>query len=235
MCHNGDCDYFPAPDPTGTFSGEIEGVVFGETTAAKKIAIIPDIYGPGPFYQGFAQYLSQHDAAAFLVNPFAALGDLTEVTREAAFARRHRLEDKAFVDRFAAFCEANRITGIVGFCLGGSYVFELARRNSSQDLVGFYGFPQGMENSDPLPIPFDYLAELEKPHLSLMPGQDASVGRDNVERLKVIGDTTEGLDVRVYEQSGHGFLTDVDSDNQTLRSNAVDALEACSRHLGLAA
>ena len=236
MCHDKASGYFPAPRSTGSIKGQVEGLTFGNANAKLKIAIIPDIYGTNAFYQGLATRLTaQGTAAVSLVNPFAGLGDLPEITREAAFGRRQKVKDKEFVDRFQAFCESQAITGVVGFCLGGFYVFELARRNVSQALVGFYGFPQGMQNQDPLPDPFDYLGGLSKTHLSLMPGQDASVGRENVDRLARLGDTTEGLQVRVYEESGHGFLSDVDSGDEALRANALAALAECERHLGLTA
>jgi len=233
MCHDKASAYFPRPNPTGSFKEEVEGLTFGNADAGTKIAVIPDIYGLNGFYRGFATRLAERGAAVFLANPFAGLGELPEVTREAAFGRRRKVKDKDFVDRFEAFCRSRETTAVVGFCLGGTYVFELARRNVEQALIGFYGFPQGMENRDPLPDPFDYLGGLSKPHLSLMPGQDASVGVDNVRRLAALGDDNEGLTVRVYEESGHGFLSDVDSADGTLRANALAALGECERHAGL--
>lgn len=235
MCHGEPSPSFPEPDVRGRVSAEVEALVFGDDDAAKSIAIIPDIYGPNLFYQGFATYLAGKNAKVFLTNPFAGLGELKEATREAAFERRHKVKDKAFVDAFESFCDSRGVTGVVGFCLGGYYVFELARRDVRQDLVGFYGFPQGMENQDPLQAPFRYLESLDKEHTSLMPGQDASVGRENVDRLAEMAKVNPGIRLQVYEESGHGFLTDLDSDDEKLRANAEDALRRCERALALEA
>lgn len=227
MCHGEPSPYFPEPIVDGEFSAEVEGLAFGSETALTRIAVIPDIYGLNQFYRGFCTHLASKGGRVFLVDPFANLGGLREITREAAFARRMKVCDKAFVDRFQAFCTSHKIGGVVGFCLGGYYVFELARRDVSQDLVGFYGFPQGMQNIDPLPTPFDYLASIKKPHTCLMPGQDQSVGVENVKRLGEMATTNPSLKLKIYEASGHGFLKDLDSEDAQLRSNAEDALATC--------
>ncbi len=227
MCHGEPSPSFPAPVVDGEFSHEVDGLTFGSETASIRIAVIPDIYGLNQFYQGFCTHLASKGSRVFLVNPFAGLGGLSEMTREAAFARRMKVRDTAFVDQFEAFCTSHSVGGVVGFCLGGCYVFELARRNVSQDLVGFYGFPQGMQNIDPLPMPFDYLGSIKKPHTCLMPGQDQSVGIENVKRLGEIAATNQSLNLKIYAASGHGFLKDLDSEDAELKSNAEDALATC--------
>lgn len=233
MCHGEPSPSFPAPRVTGEFSAEVEGLVFGEDGADKTIAVIPDIYGLNRFYAGFCTHLASKGAKVYLVNPFAGLGDLPEVSREAAFERRHKVRDKAFVDAFQSFCESHAVTGVIGFCLGGSYVFELARRGVSQDLVGFYGFPQGMTNQDPLQTPFDYLESVEKEHINLVPGRDRVVGPENVARLAALAEVNPAVRVHLYEESGHGFLKDLDEDDTVLRANAQDALRQCEKSVGL--
>lgn len=233
MCHGEPSESFPTPEVTGEIHAEVAALTFGRESAEKRIAILPDIYGLNQFYRGLSTYLSGKACQVFLVNPFDGLDPLPKVTRDAAFARRSNVADRDFVDRFEAFCGSHRIDGVVGFCLGGLYVFELARREVAQNLVGFYGFPQGMQNIDPLPVPFDYLGTLTKPHACLMPGQDASVGIENIERLAKIAETKESLRLRLYPESGHGFLTDLDSDDAQLKANAVDALTHCECVLGL--
>ncbi len=233
MCHGAASAYFPAPEPKGSVSGAMESLVFGDSNADKKIVLIPDIYGPNAFYQGLATRLAGKGACVYLVNPFAGLGELPEATREAAFARRHEVRDRQCVDSLEQFCADQGVTGVVGFCLGGSYVFELSRRGARQNLVGFYGFPQGMENQDPLDKPFDYLSTTTTPQLCLMPGQDQSVGVDNVVKLAEVAAANDAIDLHVYTESGHGFLADLDSDDAVLRSNAEQALARCEQALGL--
>ena len=234
MCHGAPSPSFPAPDVRGEVSAEVEALVFGDESAAKSVAVIPDIFGLNQFYRGFATYLASKGAKVYLTNPFAGLGALPEATREAAFARRHKVRDRAFVNALEAFCASHGVDGVVGFCLGGLYVFDLARRGVPQALVGLYGFPQGLPNQDPLPVPFDYLADVGKWQTCLMPGQDQSVGPDNVARLAEVAQQNPALDLHVYAESGHGFLGDLDSEDERLRGHADDALRRCEQALGLA-
>jgi len=233
MCHTEPSPSFPEPDVKAEISTELNALVFGEENAAKRIAVIPDIYGLGPFYRGFCQRLADKGCLVYLTNPFYGLGELPEMTKEAAFARRHKVKDKSFIDSFEAFCNNQNVDGVVGFCLGGYYVFELARRNVSQDLVGYYGFPQGFQNEEPLAVPFDYLGDIQKPHTCLVPGQDMSVGLENIAKLKEVSAENSTLGLTVYEESGHGFLTDIDSDDKMLRENAWDSLRKCDATLGV--
>ncbi len=233
MCYGEPSPSFPSPDCQDEISAEVESLVFGKANTSSSIVIIPDIYGTSAFYQGLSTLLAQKGARVYLVNPFAGLGDLKEGTREEAFARRHKVHDKAFVDQVEAFCESQKVDSVIGFCLGGYYIFELARRNVAANLVGFYGFPQGMDNIDPLPKPFDYLDSVSKQQLCLMPGQDMAVGIDNVERLAQMAQGNDALQLHVYQESGHTFLKDLDSDDEQLRNNALDALAKCERAVGL--
>ena len=107
-------------------------------------------------------------------------------------------------------------------------------RGVPQALVGLYGFPQGLPNQDPLPVPFDYLADVGKRQTCLMPGRDQSVGVENIARLEEIAQQNPAIDLHLYAESGHGFLTDLDSEDGQLRGHAQDALRRCEQALGLA-
>jgi len=235
MCHGVKSAAFPDPGPFSTYSTAIQASIYGDEDASKKIAILPDIYGCNPFYQGFATHLAEKDARVFLVDIFAGLGDIPKATREAAFERRHALRDKTFVDSFEVFIDAESIDAVVGFCLGGLFVFELARRNVRPVLIGLYPFPQGLKNQDPLDVPFDYLPEVTKQHQILVGADDASLGPENLERLRAVSADNAALDLHVFETSGHGFLADLTSDDALKRENAELALEICERTLGFAA
>ncbi|WP_081493041.1 dienelactone hydrolase family protein [Bradyrhizobium yuanmingense] len=224
MCHGAAVRSFPSPTRDEPFEGLVHGFRFGDPAATNHIAVLPDIYGCNPFYRGLSERFAQRGARVSLVDPFYGLGDLPEVTREAAFARRHKVQDKKFIEQFEQFCVVERVTGVIGFCLGGLYVFELARRDLPVALVGLYGFPQGMPNADPLPVPFDYLAHVARSFTMLMGAQDISVGPDIVARLSAISPSAPAMDLTVYENAGHGFLPLIDSEDPLERDVAVDAL-----------
>lgn len=223
MCHGAAVAAFPSPaEPTG-YKGEVEGFIFGGQ-GGRRIAILPDIYGCNDFYRGLSTYLAHAGAQVYLIDTFAGLGDLPEVTREAAFTRRNKVEDAAFVDRFERFIAAEKIDGVIGFCLGGLYVFELARRGVKADLVGLYGFPQGLPNSDPLPKPFEYLDQVSQPFTMLMGADDETVGVENIAKLQAAAPTCPAMTLKVYVGAGHNFLPFLDSDNEAELAIARDAL-----------
>jgi carboxymethylenebutenolidase len=224
MCHGVASAAFPPIGKYVTATAEPFSLAFGDPAARVRIAILPDIYGPGPFYQGLATYLAERGAFVHLMDPFHELGPMTEPSREAAFARRNGLRDRAYIDGFEHFAREQRITGIAGFCLGGLYVFELARRGLPVNLVSLYGFPQGMANDDPLPVPFDYLDGLPHRHVALFGDQDHSQSPDNLRRMAEIAGRTPGFGLHLFPGSGHGFLGDLDCDDPVRARNARAAL-----------
>ena len=231
MCRTANLNSLPEPADSRVSVGSVTAYAFGSATADVRIAILPDIYGCSPFYRGLATRYAEHGACAFLVDTFAEHGDLAEATREAAFARRHQVRDKSFLDRFERFVTDERITGVAGFCLGGFYVFELARRNVEPALVGLYGFPQGMPNPDPLPVPFDYLPAVSKPFTMMMGAEDHAVGADVIARLERAAPDAPAMDLLVYQGVGHNFLALLDSADPALAAIACDALARMDERL----
>jgi carboxymethylenebutenolidase len=178
-----------------------------------------------------ATWFAKRDACVFLVDPFAEFGDLPSPSKEAAFARRHKVRDLSYVDALEGFIRRRHVSGVVGFCLGGLFIFDLARRGVSAKMVSLYGFPQGMANQDPLPVPFDYLEGLPASHVALFGEADYLQTPQNLEQLQAIARRTPAFSVKIYPKSGHGFLADLDNEDPLLRSNAQDALLLCGNAL----
>lgn len=226
MCHPDAPISLPPPGDFATLSDGVEAFTIG-SDGEHRLAILPDIYGCNDFYRSLATHFSEQGAWVALVNPFAGLGELAEVTREAAFERRHQVRDREFLDRFTEFCARQKISGIIGFCLGGLYVFDLARRHVAASLVALYPFPQGLPNQDSLQVPFEYLSSVDKSHTVLVGDQDHAMADGVLERLQRAADENDAIDLRVFQGSDHGFLSDLDSENAQLRSNAQEALGVC--------
>lgn len=227
MCHGQAVAAFPTPDDAESFSAQVNGYAYGNPDAAAKIAILPDIYGCGPFYQGLATHYAHKGARVYLVDTFSGLGELETGTREEAFARRGKVSDKTFVDNFQAWAGDQGVTGVLGFCLGGLYIFELARRGMNASLVGLYGFPQGLPNQDAIPVPFEYLKDVKQPFTMLLGREDPSVGTENIDALSKMAPQVPTMDLVVYEPVGHDFLPDLDSADPERKSVAQDALARC--------
>lgn len=231
MCHGHAIAAFPAATEAEIYTDIVSGYLWKKAETNHRIAILPDIYGCNPQYKGLATRFHNMGAEVYLIDTFAEFGDLHEMTRELAFERRHKVKDTAFINRFEEFLNRKNITGVVGFCLGGLYVFELARRNVDATLIGLYGFPQGMPNQDPLPIPFDYLPSVTKRHTMLLGYNDPVIGEDNIDRLSNMAPDLSCLNLKVYNGVGHNFLALLDSENTAEVAIAKDALEICDTEL----
>lgn len=232
MCHTRANIALPSPGQADRISDPgATALAYGAPASDHRIIVIPDIYGASPFYRGLSTWYANKGARVFLLDPFAEVGELPEVTREAAFARRAKLRDRACVDAIEDFAGRHRVTGIVGFCLGGLYVFELARRGVNAALISLYGFPQGMPNHDPLPVPFDYLDGLAAQQIAIFGETDYLQTPENFARLKDLAAKNPGFSLRLYPKSGHGFLADLDSQDDTLCTNAHDALALTTKAL----
>jgi len=236
MCHNNAVNALP--EPASWQDRESNGVIHRHYAAKvagsdKRLAIITDIYGCNLFYQSFATYFAEQGWNVELIDLFSELGELKEVTREAAFERRHKLRDGEACDRLQRFIAEQEIAAVIGFCLGGNYVFELAKRGVDIKLVTYYPFPAGLQNQDPLETPLDYLAQLNQPVTVLVGDADDSAGRDNIAQLAQITSANASLDVHVYAGSGHGFLTQLDSEDEDLRTNAEQSLAVCVKAISI--
>jgi carboxymethylenebutenolidase len=225
MCHGNGVAIFGTVVEGDPFAdGDIRGLIFNGGAKA-TIAILPDIYGCTPFYRGLANYLARkHEAKVLLLNPFHAFGDLAEPTRDAAFQRRHKMRDMQFMNSLEMFIAKHNVSGLIGFCLGGLYVFELVRRNIKLALVALYPFPQGLPNQDPLPVPLTYLDRATTSHTVLIGDRDTGLGDIVTQQMRDVAANNPAIDLEVYPGSGHGFLADLDSDNPDLRNNAEAAL-----------
>ena len=229
MCHDAAPSALPAP---GNYRVEKTGCLsywdFTENSKADvRVALLTDIYGCNEFYQSLSTYFALQGWQSHLIDLFADLGELPEITREAAFDRRHKLRDQQCCDYIEQYIKDHNITAVVGFCLGGNFVFELARRNIKVNLIAYYPFPAGLPNEDGLEPAFTYLNQLSTDVCVLIGDKDDRVGLDNVAKLNNLSTANPQLDVSVYKDSKHGFLADMDSPDANLKKNAEDSLAVC--------
>ena len=180
------------------------------------VVIAVDIYGANRFYKGVAERLAAAGCAAILPDIFFREGELPEVTREAAFARRGELDDeRALRDLSAALDFLTAETGTpgatLGFCLGGNLVFHLSTRREDAATVAYYGFPGGLPAPKGLPRPLDVVDRMRGPLLALWGERDDKVGMENVEAFsRALRDVDLEYEPHVYPGVEHGFLAGLD-------------------------
>jgi len=231
MCHTQSIGHFGEMQEYREFSNAVDGLLFSGSDDSNRVAVLPDIYGLTDFYKGYASYLSSFGARTYLTNPWSAFGELAEPTREAAYARRHLLRDREHCDRLQEFLAAENIDAVVGFCIGGNFAFELARRGYAGTIMAIYPLPWGMANQDEITPAFEYMPSLANDVTILMGAADHLAGPDNIRRMQEIVAGNSHLTMHLYDGSNHGFFTDIDGDDEQLKGNAKDAIDKVTQIL----
>lgn len=182
---------------------------------AAAVLVIPDIFGRSPFYENLGRRLAAAGYLALVVEYFFREGSLPERTIEAAIARRSEMDERRTIEDLEAAVDWLRArvdvkdgrTGTVGFCMGGTFVLNLAARRS--DLAGacFYGFPAARRSPPPGPVPLEEADRIAGPLIGFWGDLDEGVGMDNVADFAAAM-AERGVDFShtVYPGVGHGFL-----------------------------
>ncbi|HSR24500.1 MAG TPA: dienelactone hydrolase family protein [Candidatus Eisenbacteria bacterium] len=183
---------------------------------APAVLVACDVFGRSPFYESLAARVATAGFEALVPEVFFRQGPLPERTREAAFARRARLDERGALEDLRAALRwlrerpgyAGRV-GTVGFCMGGTFVLDLAAMEDDLVTVCYYGFPAGPSQRTPAspPAPIELADRMRGPILGFWGDQDAGVGMHNVAELaRRLTERGASFDHRVYPGLGHGFL-----------------------------
>jgi carboxymethylenebutenolidase len=222
MCHE---SWAGAPGTAGAATaeagiqvadGRLPCLVFqsGPDTGGSPCVLVPDIYGPVPFYQEVASRLAAAGHPTALIDIFWREGPLAEFTRDAAFSRRSGMDETAAIGDTSSAVDFMRArfggtrTGVLGFCLGGTVALVLASSRQDLAVVSYYGFPGGTAGPVrvPAPRPVDLAARMSGPILAFWGAEDY-IGTDTMNRFTAAmtaGPADYGA--HVYPGAGHGFL-----------------------------
>ncbi|AXV09007.1 Putative carboxymethylenebutenolidase [Euzebya pacifica] len=186
---------------------------------ARPVLLLPDIYGPLPFYRHLAELLADAGHPVALVDLFHHEGPLDDPTdREQAFARLACHDVVRAVDEAeqaaASLAVTGRPTGVLGFCIGGQQALVLAARRADLVTLTYYAFTEGLPRpvARPAPRPIDLTTALNGPILGFWGDQDYIP----VEAIARFGEAAEDAgvdhDIRILEGAGHGFLQGIVED-----------------------
>jgi len=199
-----------------------------------------DVFGRTPFSENPAAQLAAAGCVALDVDFFFRLEPVAPGDREAAMSRRGKLDEPGAVRELIQALDwlkqqpgvrGDRV-GTIGFCMGGTFVLNLAAERDDLATVCFYGFPAGAQKPSGAPVaPLSQVDQVKGPILAFWGDQDAGVGMDNVARyanaLKERGVEFEHI---IYPGLGHGFLaaSRLDPDNAAYEM----ACDAWTRTIG---
>lgn len=205
------------------------------------VVIITDIFGRTPFYQHLGRRLADAGYVSLLPDIFFREGELSEVTREAAFARRDKLDEaRALRDMLhaASWLEEHEALvggrlGLLGFCLGGTLALDMCAERDGFAAVCYYAFPAGMPDSG-APAPLDVVDRITGPILAFW-GDEDYIDMDEVRGLgDAMAEHDKDYDAVIYPGVGHGFLrglTEGGSDGEAAHDSWERSLAFLARHL----
>lgn len=222
------------------------GVVFHPSEPPLgPILLVSDIYGMTPFYRDVGEELAEAGFATLVVDYFFRLGELKELTREAAHARRSGLDEvQALRDIDAAvnwlkarFGEPASPVGLIGFCLGGTLALDLAVERADLVVVSYYGLVAGVGGTTAVPAPLAVANRINGPVLAFWGDEDHVVDMADVERFaSLMAERGVNYEQTIYPGIGHGFLSALANgsrdEHEPARESWRRTLEFFRRELG---
>jgi carboxymethylenebutenolidase len=195
---------------------EIPSTVYRPDGPGKSPAVLifHDVNGVNDFYRDLARRFAAEGFLTLLPDFFVRQGPPEEPTREAIKARSDKLDPLTALSDVGVAIEtlrshpnANGKVGIVGFCMGGTFVMLAAARDPLPNAgVAFYGFPAGRTA---WPVrPLDEVERVRSPLLLLWGDQDAGVGMDNAQAYRQgLERAGKEFDAVIYPGLPHGYMT----------------------------
>jgi carboxymethylenebutenolidase len=190
----------------------------GRDVPKGSILVVGDIGGARrEFIDMIAERLAAEGYDAIVPEFFFREGPLAERTREAIIERRGRLDDvQVIADLGAAvdwLCARPRFhgerVGTIGFCLGGTFVLNLAAARDDLATICYYGFPAetpvkaGVQG----PYPRDEVDRVSGPVLAFWGTEDERAGQENIAAyLAAMEKRDIDFEATVYPGLDHAFL-----------------------------
>ena len=184
------------------------------------VVVHPDIGGLRPLFEDMARRLATHGLAVSVIEPFAGLSEPPGASTEARMAQVKDLDDTQQMDILTAAADllvveddVSRVS-VLGFCMGGHYVFKAASLDRFDAAVSFYGMvrtPEGWRGPGHRIEPLDVAAEMV-PTLAFFGSNDPYPPPADIEALRAAWSARTDCEIVVVEGAEHGFVHDPDRD-----------------------
>ncbi|MDQ1433771.1 MAG: carboxymethylenebutenolidase [Actinomycetota bacterium] len=184
------------------------------------VVLHPDIGGLRPLFEDMARRLATHGLAVSVIEPFAGLSEPPGSTVEARMAQVKDLDDTQQMDMLTAAGDllvveddVSRVS-VLGFCMGGHYVFKAASLDRFDAAVSFYGMlrtPEAWRGPGHRIEPLEVAADMV-PTLAYFGSNDPYTPAADIEALRAAWSGRTDCEIVVVEGAEHGFVHDPERD-----------------------
>jgi carboxymethylenebutenolidase len=180
-----------------------------ESGRGPGMLVLMEIFGVGDYIREVTERLAGIGYVAIApdlyrrIRPHAEFGKGDQALQE-AFATSQQLDHEGAIadatvalDALRAAPEVGGSAGVIGFCLGGSLAFGVARAADPAALVAYYGstIPGSLDDAD----------QISCPALFHFGGQDPYIPREHAERVSAVAAGRDGWECHIQADGGHAF------------------------------
>jgi carboxymethylenebutenolidase len=182
------------------------------------LVLHPDMGGLRPLFEEMARLLATHGLAVVAVEQFASQPESVRSSVEERMAHVKDLDDAQQLEILSAAADVLVIeddvarVSVVGFCMGGHYVFKAASTDRFDAAVAFYGMlrtPDGWGGPGHRIEPLDVASQMV-PTLAFFGTADPWTPADDIEALRDAWKGRDDCEIVVVEGAEHGFVHDPD-------------------------
>jgi carboxymethylenebutenolidase len=171
--------------------------------------VLMEIFGVGDYIREVTERLAGIGYVAIApdlyrrIRPKAEFGKGDQALQE-AFATSQQLDPEGAIadaivalDALRAAPAVEASAGVIGFCLGGTLAFGVARAAEAAALVAYYGsmIPESLGDA----------AQIRCPALFHFGGQDPYISREQAERVSAVAARRQNWECHIHADGGHAF------------------------------
>lgn len=182
------------------------------------VVLHPDIGGLRPLFEDMARRLATHGLAVVSVEPFASQPADALTSIEARMGAVQHLGDEqqmailtAAADLMVVEDDVARLS-VLGFCMGGHYVFKAASIDRFDAAIAFYGMlrtPDNWQGPGHRIQPLDVAAQM-CPTLAIFGDNDPWTPAADISALREAWSGRDDCEIVIVEGAEHGFVHDPD-------------------------
>jgi carboxymethylenebutenolidase len=185
-------------------------VALPEAGSGPGIMLIHEIFGVNDYIRDSAQRLAELGYVALAPDLFWRTQPGLELPNDdegmrAGMAAVQKLDFPAAVGDLIAALDALRAlpevtdarAGVLGFCLGGSFAYQVAVNGDPDVAVVYYGstIPDALEDADRITCPM----------IMHWGGADQFIAREQVDAVAAMAETHDNIECHIHEGAGHAF------------------------------